>query len=62
MLLALMLALTFAAGTAAVLTLNAPKKIIIVAMLALTFAVGTITVLAINAQPVLAGPCGNPSC
>jgi hypothetical protein len=60
MLLALMLALTFAAGTAAVLTLNAPKKIILAAMLALTCAAGTVTVLAINAQPVLAGGC--PGC
>jgi hypothetical protein len=52
--LALMFALTFAAGTAAVLTLNAPKKIIIAAMLALSFTAGAITALAIDVQPVLA--------
>jgi hypothetical protein len=60
MLLALMLALTFAVGTAAVVTLNAPKTIILAAMLALTFAAGTVTVLAINAPPVLA--CVGHSC
>jgi hypothetical protein len=59
MLLALMFALTFAVGTAAVLTLNAPKKIILAVMLALTCAAGAIAVLAINVEPVLAGCPGS---